>query len=186
MEPESRSGPRTTFKHRSNGDIVVTESVGSGLRKFVGIAVGIGAVLSATFVSSWTTSIFNLDIPQFVPAAAWFALFSLAVPYFVPAYAVLRVSADSVTVRLGQRPKQVIPMVSIQFAELVLRSPGFDLAVPDPASEHDRVYGQSSGYAVRIHYIDEDLSVRGLTFVTSEARRVLDALKQCGARVGRK
>ena len=174
------------FKRRSNGDIVVTESVGSGLRKLANIAIGIGGALSATFVLSWATSIFDLDIPRFVLAAAWIALFSLAIGYFVPAYAVLRVSADAATVRLGQRPKQIIPIVSIQFAELVLlRSPESVLAVPDPASEYDRVYGQSPGYAVGVHYVDEDLSVRSLTFVTSEATRVLDALKQIGVRDSR-
>ncbi len=87
---------------------------------------------------------------------------------------------------MGQRPKQALSIASIQYAEQVLvRLPDQNPAAPDAATDYDRLYGGSDGFAARIHYIHEDLCVRSLTFVTSEARRVIDALKQVGVRVGR-
>ncbi len=38
---------------------------------------------------------------------------------------------------------------------------------------------------MRIHYIHDDLSVRSITFVTSVAVSVTDALKQFGVRIER-
>lgn len=183
-EPRTKSG--TTFKRQSNGDVVVREVTGSGLARFVSIAVGIVGAVIASSLTSWVISIFDLDVPRYVFLFAWVVLFSSVFEIVVPTRALLRVSADAVTVRLGHRPKQVIAITSIQHAEhVLLRSPDHLIAAPTAAAENDRVYGTSHGYAVRIHYVHEDLSVRSITFVTSEARRVLDALTQVGIRLER-
>ncbi|WP_420443367.1 hypothetical protein [Candidatus Poriferisodalis sp.] len=186
MEPESQSGSRTRFKRRSNGDVVVTESMGSGLRKFAYVAIGIAGAVGATFAVSRVASLVDFDFPPYVPVVVGAALLPLALEYFVPAHAVLRVRSEVVTVQTGRRSRQVLPISSVRYAEHVLvRSPDQNLAAPNAAADYDRRYGSSDGFAVRIHYIHEDLSVRSLTFVTSEARRVIDALKQVGVRVDR-
>ena len=184
LEPRTKSV--TTFKRQSNGDVVVNEATGSGFSRFASIAVGIVGAVIASSLTSWVTSMLDLDVPRYVFLIAWALLFSFVFGIVVPTRALLRVSADAVTVRLGQRPKQVIPITSIQYAEQVLlRSPDHLIAAPTAAAANDHVYGTGHGYAVRIHYVHEDFSVRSITFVTSETRRVLDALKQVGVRLER-
>ncbi|WP_420626909.1 hypothetical protein [Candidatus Poriferisodalis sp.] len=184
MEADPQSKSRTRLKRRSNGDLIISESQGLGVRRLVHVGLHILGAASAASAVTWVASAVNLNTPRVVLIVAWFMFYAALIGFLLPSERVLQVSPDAVTVQLGYRPKHSIPITSIQSAEhVLLRSPGRILVSRTQAADLDRVYGHGHGYAARIHYIDDDFSARSLTFVTSEAKAALDALKRVGVRI---
>ena len=174
------------LRNYADNRVVVKEPQGSELRRLISGLAGVAGTLVMTWIGSSATTVLNFGLPVYVHIAGWAMLFASAHDFFFPSRVTLRVGADAVSIRVGSRPKLVIPLASVRSSEhRFLRTPSRITAPRSSASESERVFGQTVGNAVRVQYVDEDLRQRSFTFGTDDARHVLEALKRSGVRTER-
>ena len=186
VDIESQTPPWRHLRRTVSERVVVKEPQGSQLRRFVSGFAGVAGAVAMAWAGASVTSDFDFGLPVYLQVAGWTMLVASVHEFFFPRRVVLRVGAEAVSLRVGLRPRLVIPHASIRFAEhRILQVPDRGVAPRSSVPETESAYGRTVGNAVRVQYLDEDLGQRSITFGTDEARHVLEALKRVGIRTER-
>lgn len=177
---------QTNSRRTSDGGIVVAERVPSAARRLKALAAALLAIAAGAAVSPvLTQSVGGLLSGAVTAVLIATAVFSWGLVIY-PKRSTLRVSSQSVCVRMGLGHKLVVPLEVVSSAVVASMPTGHQPAKRNDSSlETSSMYGGAEGHAIRFDYVAPDASALSFTYVTGAAPKVVIALKHVGVRVER-